>query len=160
MVQPSAGGWFVSNARDARWRGSNGRTPICTFEGDEPFPELGINLTVLEPGQLGSLYHAEGAQENFLVLSGTCLLLIADEEHTLGEWDFVHCPAGTPHTLVAVEGSCLVLQVGARPARSLVYPVSQLASQYGVGVEHEASSIAEAYGDRRRVPIPYGGWLE
>jgi uncharacterized cupin superfamily protein len=152
--------WFVVNAREAQWRGGHGRTPICDFEGDERFPQLGINLNVLRPGELGALYHAHGKQEGFLVLAGMCLLLIAGEERTLQTWDFVHCPEGTPHTLVALDGECVVLQVGARPARGIVYPDSELARRHGAGVEHETSSVDEAYGTRRRVPIPYGGWLD
>lgn len=153
-------GWFVVNAREAQWRGGSERTPICDFEGDAPFPEVGINLTMLEPGKLGSLYHAEQAQEDFLVLSGSCLLLIDGEERRLRQWDFVHCPPGTPHTLVADGGRCLVLQVGARPAKGIVYPPSKLAQRYGAGVQHETSLVEEAYGERRRKPIPYGGWLD
>jgi hypothetical protein len=59
----------------------------CAFEneyGDPPveFAQLGINVSVLEPGQTG-LYHAEANQEAFLVLSGECVLLVEDEERRL-----------------------------------------------------------------------------
>jgi uncharacterized cupin superfamily protein len=153
-------GWFVVDARAAQWRGGNGRTPICDFEGDERFPQLGINLNVLRPGELGALYHEHGKQEAFLVLAGTCLLLIDGEERTLGKWDFVHSPEGTPHTLVPLDSECVVLQVGARPARGIRYPGSELARRHGAGVERETSSVDEAYGARRREPIPYDGWLD
>jgi len=69
-------GWFVVNAREARWRGGGERTSICDFEGDTPFPEIGIDVTLLEPGKLGALYHSEDVQEDFVVLSGSCVLLI------------------------------------------------------------------------------------
>lgn len=72
----------------------------------------------------------------------------------------MHCPRGTPHTLVADGGQCLVLQVGARPAKGIVYPPSKLAQRHGAGVEDETSLVEEAYGERRRKPIPYGGWLD
>jgi uncharacterized cupin superfamily protein len=153
-------GWFVVNAREARWRGGGERTSICDFEGDTPFPEIGINVTLLEPGKLGALYHSEDVQEDFLVLSGSCLLLIDGEERRLGQWDFVHCPPDVPHALVANEEPCLVVQVGARPASRILYPESELARRHGAGVEQQTSSIAEAYGERRRRPIPYGGWLD
>lgn len=39
-------------------------------------------------------------EEDFLVLAGTCLLLVEDEERELRAWDFVHCPAGTRHSFV------------------------------------------------------------
>ena len=47
--------------REVRLRERVRRSPI-------EFEQLGINLTVLEPGQIG-LYHAESNQEAFLVLS-------------------------------------------------------------------------------------------
>jgi uncharacterized cupin superfamily protein len=150
----------VINAREAGWRGGDGRTPVCDFEGDDPFPELGINVNVLEPGRLGALYHHENVQEDFLVLSGRCTLLIDGEERGLEQWDFVHCPPGTPHTLVAGEDRCVVLQVGARPAERIVYPVSVLAKEHDAGVNKETESVDEAYGERRRTPVPYDGWLD
>jgi uncharacterized cupin superfamily protein len=153
-------GWFVVNARDAGWRGGNGRTPLCDFEDEHRFPQLGINLTVLEPGSLASLYHSEGAQEDFLVLAGACRLLIAGHERSVGQWDFIHCPAHTPHTFVADGAACLLLQVGARPVTRVTYPVADIARSYGVSAEYETCSVPEAYGARRRKPIPYGGWLD
>jgi quercetin dioxygenase-like cupin family protein len=40
---------------------------------------------------------------------------VEDEERQLAAWDFVHCPPGTPHIIVAAEGqSALVLAVGGR----------------------------------------------
>jgi hypothetical protein len=42
----------------------------------------------------------------------------------------------------------------------VVYPVSPSAQAHAVGVERETTSVADAYGERRRVPIPYvAGWL-
>lgn len=152
--------WFVVNARDAQWRGGNGRSPICSFEAPGRFPQLGVNLTVLEPGTLGALYHEEGAQEDFLVLAGHCLAIVDEQEHRLGPWDFLHCPAGTPHVLAALDEPCLVVQVGARPPAGLRYPESEAARRHGAAVDAETSSVAEAYGERRRVPIPYEGWLD
>src|SRR5437588_11192131 len=73
-------GWFVVNARAVRWRASEKRAPITNFEGEVPFSELGINLTVIESERLAALYHAEDAQEDFLVVSGECLLLIEDQQ--------------------------------------------------------------------------------
>ena len=49
------------------------------------------------------MYHGEEAQEDFLVLSGRCVLLIEGEERPLAQWDFVHCPAWTEHTIVGAE---------------------------------------------------------
>ena len=94
-------GWFVVNVRDAPWVTSEGLSDACIFEGDEaPFPQVGFTLAVLRPGEPSGLYHREANQENFLVLSGECLLLVEGEERHLRAWDFVHCPPGTDHILV------------------------------------------------------------
>src|SRR5918992_5825633 len=76
-------GWFVLNARDARWVQREGRGAVLPFTGwweeeaaETYFPQLGVNLFVLAPGEPMSMYHGEEAQEDFLVLSGRCLLLI------------------------------------------------------------------------------------
>src|SRR5688500_16430387 len=98
---PNGDGWFVLNAREARWRHGPGRGAICWFEGHPPeSPQLGVNLTVLDPGQPMAMYHWEADQEDFLVLSGEALLIVEGEERPLRQWDFVHCPAGTKHVIV------------------------------------------------------------
>ncbi|MEP7334773.1 MAG: hypothetical protein ABI717_03240, partial [Actinomycetota bacterium] len=90
-------GWFVLNARDSRWLHGPGRSAICDFEGDVDFPQLGINVTVLEPGVTMAMYHWEADQEDFLVLAGEALLIVEGDERPLRQWDFVHCPVGTKH---------------------------------------------------------------
>jgi hypothetical protein len=57
-LTPVTQGWFVVNVRDAEWWFSERRGARCAFEseyGDPPveFAQLGINVTVLEPGQTG-----------------------------------------------------------------------------------------------------------
>ena len=52
-------GWFVVNARDARWRETGPLGAYCTFEGKRPFPELGINISVLRPGEAMARCHGE-----------------------------------------------------------------------------------------------------
>ena len=75
------------------------------------------------------MYHREDAQEDFLVLSGECLLIVEGEERPLKAWDFVHCPAWTEHVFVgAGDGPCVL----ARDRRAiagpgLVYPVDEAA---------------------------------
>ncbi|HYZ19696.1 MAG TPA: hypothetical protein VE615_09125, partial [Gaiellaceae bacterium] len=94
---PTGPGWFVLNAHDARWIDRDGRGKALLFTGwtDEEaetlFPQLGVNLVVLEPGQPNAMYHWEADQEDFLVLSGQALLIIEGEERPLQQWDFVHC---------------------------------------------------------------------
>src|SRR5438105_13492360 len=66
----------------------------CIFEGEEaPFPQLGYTIAVLEPGQSGGRYHREANQEDFLVLSGECLVIVEGEERHLKVWDYVQCTA-------------------------------------------------------------------
>ena len=86
-LAPVSEGWFVVNVRDAEWWSSETRGAACRFEseyGEPPieFAQLGINLTILEPGQY-TIYHAESDQEAFLVLSGECRLLVEGEERRL-----------------------------------------------------------------------------
>jgi len=50
-------GWFVVNAREARWLHRDGRGERLSFDGDTAFPQVGINLYVLAPGQPIGMYH-------------------------------------------------------------------------------------------------------
>jgi uncharacterized cupin superfamily protein len=140
-------GWFVLNVRDARWL--TGHFGSYTRFEDEPrFPQLGINIGVLEPGQPACYYHGEDEQEDFLVLSGECLLLIEGQERALKQWDFVHCPAWTEHVFVgAGDGPCAILAVGTRLADAVVYPASELAQRHGAGVEQTTRDPRQAYAD-------------
>jgi len=94
---PEGDGWFVLNACEAQWWKRSGLGTVCDFEGELRFQQLGINLTLLEPGEPMTMYHWEANQEDFLMLSGEALLVIEGEERTIREWDFVHCPPGTNH---------------------------------------------------------------
>jgi uncharacterized cupin superfamily protein len=144
---PNGDGWFVVNARDARWWHHDTFGSAVTFEGETPFPDFGINIQVLEPGQPNCMYHGENAQEDFLVLAGECLLLVEGEERPLKQCDFVHCPPWTQHVFVgAGDGPCAILMVGARPKHEeLLYPVSDVARKHGAGVDQEATAGREAY---------------
>ena len=146
---PEGDGWFVVNAREARWWHSDTFGSSCIFEGDAGFPELGINVQVLSPGQPNCMYHGENAQEDFLVLAGECLLLVEGEERPLRQWDFVHCPAWTEHVFVgAGSGPCAILMVGVRPGpddEQLRYPVVDVARKHHASVAEETSSGKEAY---------------
>ena len=147
-LAPVEDGWFVVNVRDAAWTDRPGFSTTCRFEGAEaPFADLGINIRVLEPGRPNGLYHTDSCQEDFLVLTGQCVLLIEGEERRLGPWDFVHCPSNAPHIFVgAGDGPCVILMVGARrDDRVIGYPVSEIAARYDASVETETDSPAEAY---------------
>lgn len=143
---PQGEGWFVVNAREARWNeGAFGA--YTRFEGDVRFPQVGINLSVLAPGQPSCMYHGEDEQEDFLVLAGECLLLVEGEERRLRAWDFLHCPAWTEHVFVGAGASdCLILSIGSRTkGAAVVYPASELAQQHGAGVAQTTPDPDEAY---------------
>jgi uncharacterized cupin superfamily protein len=142
---PEGAGWFVVNGREALWKeGAFGA--YTRFEGDARFEQIGINIGVLQPGQAACMYHGEVDQEDFLVLSGECLLLIEGEERPLRAWDFVHCPPWTEHVFVgAGNGPCAILAVGGRSGTDVVYPRAEVALRHGAGVEEETTSGAEAY---------------
>jgi uncharacterized cupin superfamily protein len=159
-------GWFVLNAREARWRHTGGRSAFCTFEGDTDFAQIGIALSVLEPGQPMAMYHWEADQEDFLVLSGEPLLIVEGEERPLKPFDFVHCPPGTRHVIVgAGDSPSIVLAVGARDRSTGpdwgAYTVDEAALRHGAGVNEETPDASEAYtGLRQRVRTRYrDGWL-
>lgn len=158
-LAPVSTGWFVVNVADAAWLRNDAFGGRCVFESNrrvlaerpdaEPqmFADTGFTLAVLEPGKPSGMFHAESAQEDFLVLAGTCLLIVEDEERPLRAWDFVHCPAGTRHTFVgAGDGPCVLFMTGARrEAKSILYPVAEHARAHGAAVETETDSPREAY---------------
>jgi uncharacterized cupin superfamily protein len=139
--------WFVANVRDLRWQ-QNELGASCEFDKHrERFPEFGINLTVLEPGQPMTMYHRESYQEGFLVLRGECLLIVEGGELPLRQWDYFHCPAEIAHAVVgAGTESALILAVGNRLGPdSILYPHDDTASKHGAAVEHDTSEPRVAY---------------
>src|SRR3954449_8635354 len=90
------GGWFVLNAREARWRDRPGRgksLPLTGWSDEECetyFAQLGVAVLVLEPGEPIGMYHWEADAEGFLVLSGEGLLIVEGEERPLCQWDYFH----------------------------------------------------------------------
>lgn len=144
------GGWFVVNVRGARWVGHPDFGRRCLFEKKErQFPQTGINIALLEPGQPACRYHREEAQEDFLVLSGECLLLVNGEEKMLQAWDYVHCPPGVSHVFIGSgEGRCAILMIGHRPAdHRLYYPESELARRHGAETPQPTPDPRVAYSD-------------
>jgi uncharacterized cupin superfamily protein len=148
-LAPVSEGWFVVNVRDTAWE-TSGLGSMCAFEGfDVLFSQLGINVRVLTR-ESGGLHHSESNQENFLVVAGECLLLVAGEERPLKAWDFVHCPPGTEHAFVVMSKSpCVIIMIGARTKEpAAFYPRSELALRHGVGVDRETTSPGEAQAGR------------
>jgi uncharacterized cupin superfamily protein len=162
---PAGEGWFVLNAQEARWLHGEGRGARLNFDGETDFPQVGINLFVLAPGEPMGMYHWEADQEDFLVLSGEALLLVEGSERPLRQWDFVHCPPETKHIIVgAGDGPCAVLAIGAREHQTGAgwggYTVDEAALRHGAGVERETTEAKEAYARLpTREPTRYrDGW--
>jgi len=144
---PQGEGWFVLNARDVSWIRSDERGQDTDFEGGQEWTQLGFRIHVLMPGQRNGMYHGEAGQEDFLVVSGECVLVIEGEERRLGAWDFVHCPPWTRHVFVgAGHGPCVIVMTGSRAGGfHVVYAVNEVAAKHDASVLEETSDPDEAY---------------
>jgi uncharacterized cupin superfamily protein len=149
---PADDGWFVVNLADTpAMRHEEFGSGIIFEAAPGQFPHFGINVRWLEPGDPASVYHAESAQEAFLVLLGDAKLIVEDSERDLRQWDFVHMPPDTPHAVVgAGERPCAVLMVGARRGdeHRITFPRSEAAARHGASVVTSTDSREEAYADR------------
>ncbi len=161
---PAGPGWFVLNLAGARGFQTPGHGVFCPFEApDAHFPEYGINVHVLGPGERSALYHHEEAQEDFLVLAGECVAVVEEHERLLRQWDFLHCPAGTAHAFVgAGEGPCAILMTGSRQGDGPTqYPVSEAAARRGLSVPVPTEGARDAYEragwsrESLEVPMPW-----
>jgi uncharacterized cupin superfamily protein len=157
---------FVMNLADAPTSGRPRQAAMIDFEPDDaPWPDTGVNVQVMEPGQPNCKYHSEPVQEDFLVLHGECLVILDGEERPLKQWDFVHCPAGVEHVFVgAGDGPCAVLMIGSRRKDEAHYPVNDVAAKYDASVAKATDDPAEAYAQWRKErareipnPWPLGG---
>jgi mannose-6-phosphate isomerase-like protein (cupin superfamily) len=99
---PADGGWFVLNLGEMAWETFPPYGAALAFEP-------GIHVHVLQPGECNGYYHAEDAQEGFLVLSGECVAVIENEERRLRQWDYFRSPPGTEH---------ITIGAGKEPSRS------------------------------------------
>ena len=151
-LEPVTEGWFGVIVDDATWWRHPTFGAGTVFEGtleDRParFGEFGINVQVLWPGEPNCMYHSEDAQEDMLVLSGECLLLVEGQERPLKAWDFVHLPAGTRHVFVGAGGSpCAILMVGTRKdPETLLYPADPVAQKHKAGVDEDTADPKVAY---------------
>ena len=162
---PEGEGWFVVNARNVPWWRSDTLGRSSQFEGDPEFPDVGFNLHVLLPGQPNGMYHGESGQEDFLVLSGECTLILEGEERRLKAWDFVHCPPMAEHIFVgAGDGPCVIVMTGRRKsgdADEILYPVNEVAAKHDASVLEETKVPKEAYArfQRGKLTSYQEGWL-
>jgi uncharacterized cupin superfamily protein len=145
---------FVMNVADAPALSHSRRATIIDFEDDDsPWPDTGVNIQIMQPGQPNCRYHSEPVQEDFLVLYGECIAILEGEERSLRQWDFLHCPAGVEHVFVgAGDGPCAVLMVGSRRKDEAHYPVNAVAAKYDASVEIATDDPAEAYADWQKEP--------
>ncbi|MGH3021861.1 MAG: cupin domain-containing protein [Gaiellaceae bacterium] len=146
-LAPVTPGWFVVNTADAAWVNNEWYGGVCIFESDDIVlqgrpdlteyekPNAGFTIRVVPPGQVGTDYHAESVEEDFLILMGECVFIIEDQERHLRAWDFVHCPPMTAHAFVAKEtGPCVILATGnRRDDLERVYRRSEVALRYDAG---------------------------
>jgi quercetin dioxygenase-like cupin family protein len=153
-------GWFVVNSRESRWRDEGPLGVYCTFEGKRRFRQLGINISVLAPGQALGMYHREAAQEGFLVVAGECLLIVEGQERGLKTWDYFHCPPGTEHVIVGSGHSpAVVVAVGARGRGGVVYLECNVAARVGASVQRETRNPTEAYAEVY-AELPRSHWVK
>jgi uncharacterized cupin superfamily protein len=145
---------LIVNLADAPAISHSRRATIIDFERDDaPWPDTGVNVQIMQPGQPNGRYHSEPVQEDFLVLQGECIVILGEEERPLRQWDFFHCPAGIDHIFVgAGDGPCAVLMIGSRRKNEAHYPVNEVAAKYDASVTRETDEPAEAYADWRQEP--------
>ena len=153
---PMSSGWFVMNARDARWFHKPGQgdslplTGCDEFEAETYFPMLGMSIQVLAPGEPNSIYHWETEQEDFLVVSGEALLIVEGQERRLEQWDFVHCPPETRHVFVGSgDGPCVILAASSRQFQANgpwgFYTVDDAARRHNACPDEETQDNSVAY---------------
>ena len=82
---------FIVPVGAARALSHSRRATMIDFEPDDaPWPDLGVNIQIMQPGQPNCRYHSEPVQEDFLVLHGECIVILDGEERP--------CSSGTSCT--------------------------------------------------------------
>jgi uncharacterized cupin superfamily protein len=169
-LAPQSPGWFVLNARAARWFATPGRghgLPLTGVDEDEAetfFPMLGMSIRVVGAGEPTTTYHWETEQEDFLVLSGEGILLVEGHERRVAQWDFVHCPPETRHAFVGVGAEpCVLLCASSRQFQKDgpwgYYCPDPVAERYNAASPEETQDTTVAYArfaPGRPVPYPPG----
>jgi quercetin dioxygenase-like cupin family protein len=162
---PVSEGWFVLNLAEMVWETVPGFGVARDFEApnaDPGAPRIGVHVHVLQPGEANGYYHAEDAQEGFLVLSGECIAVIENEERRMRRWDYFHSPPGTEHITVGVgDEPCAILMFGSPdPRRKVEWIANETAAKYGASVARTTGLDTEVYGElpaplRVRAPSPF-----
>ena len=132
---------------------SRGVARIGIEPDGQPWPDIGVGVQIMQPGQPNCKYHSEPVQEDFLVLHGACIVVLDGQERPLRQWDFVHCPAGTAHVFVGSgDAPCALLMIGSRREDAPHYPVNGVAARYDASVARATDEPAEAYAAWREEP--------
>lgn len=161
---PAAGGWFILNLGEMAWETVPGFGVWCDFDGpehDSNTPGIGVHIHVLQPGEAPGYYHAEEAQEGFVVLSGECIAIVEGQERRMRQWDYLHSPPGTEHTVGTGDEPCAILMFGSPvPSREVEWIANETAARCGASVARTTGRHTEAYGDlpepgRVRRPKPF-----
>jgi quercetin dioxygenase-like cupin family protein len=157
-------GWFVLNLGEMAWR-AVGFGTSCSFNAptkDPNEPGIGVHVHVLMPGEANGYYHAEDAQEGFLVLSGECIAVVEGKERLMRQWDYLHSPPGTAHiTVGAGTAPCAILMFGSPDSsRKVEWIANDVAAKHGASVARTTSDAREAYEDLPpvvavRAPAPF-----
>jgi uncharacterized cupin superfamily protein len=143
---PEGEGWYVLNAKEARWHINEHFGESCGFEGDKRFDQYGMNIHAIHPGRPSCHYHGEDDQEDMLIVKGECKLLIEGQERHLKQWDFVHFPKWSRHVCVGTGSEpCIAVMVGGRVGHGVIYPAIDLAKKYGASPDKETDSPKESY---------------
>ena len=155
--------WYVLNARDCPWVEGDKTGLFVGFEDEEnnPFPQLGVNVRILRPGQAIGMYHREEGQEDFLVLDGEGIAVVESEERPLRKWDVLHCEPGVAHMIKATgDRPLLLVCAGARPGEPTTYVPDETARRHGISVDEETTDNRAVYADYRFAWTEYqDGWL-
>jgi quercetin dioxygenase-like cupin family protein len=163
---PAGDGWYILNLGEMAWETVPGFGVWRGFDDPdaEPSQRVAVHVHVLQPGEANGYYHAEAAQEGFLVLSGECLAVVEGEERRMRQWDYFHSPPGTEHiTVGAGDEPCAILMFGAPdPRRKVSWIADETAAKHGASVAKTTSRGTEVYGEdlppmsRVRPPKPFG----
>jgi uncharacterized cupin superfamily protein len=169
-LAPETPGWFVLNARDARWfdKPKQGYSVPLTgydeYEAETFSPMLGMAIRVVGPGEPTGTYHWETEQEDFLVLSGEGVLIVEGQERPIRQWDFVHCPPETRHAFAGSGDAPLVLLCASsrqfqKDGPWGFYCPDETAAKYNAGAPEETqdNAIADArFPEQRQTRYPGG----
>jgi uncharacterized cupin superfamily protein len=148
---PVGDGWFILNLGEMPWGTVPGFGAWRDFDWMKRSgePGVGVHIHVLRPGESFGYYHAEEAQEGFVVLSGECLAVVEGQERAMGSWDYLHSPPNTAHVIIgAGDRPCALLMFGSPdPSRKVEWIAEPTAAKHGASVEHTTGRDIEAYGE-------------